>query len=171
MTSHSKRIALGGGDFQVAARPRGEPWLRTDLQHLHDQGIRLVASLLTEAENRELALQREAELAREVGLEFLSFPILDRSVPPDRTRFEQFASDLFLRINSGISAHIHCRAGLGRAPLLGCAILVQSGLTREQAWELLAAQKVPDTDEQRAWVRNKGMSLDDALRALGSDQI
>jgi hypothetical protein len=44
-------------------------------------GVDLVISLLEREEVSDLGLQREAELCRASGIEFVSFPIPDRGVP------------------------------------------------------------------------------------------
>jgi hypothetical protein len=41
-----------------------------------------VVSLLTPGEAPDLDLQEEALYCRRAGLEFISYPIIDRSVPP-----------------------------------------------------------------------------------------
>lgn len=128
--------------------------------------------MLTDQENVELGLAEEGSLSRAVGLDFYSFPIVDRSVPPSRGDFEEFASQILGVVSKGGRGILHCRAGLGRAPLLGCAVLVQNGVEADVAWNMIQnsrGQPVPDTDEQKAWIKKSGVavvSLDDALSKL-----
>jgi hypothetical protein len=63
------------------ARPRAEDWLETEVAEWKTFDIDVVASLLGPAEVFELGLQREAEVCRSRGLDFISFPIPDRGVP------------------------------------------------------------------------------------------
>ena len=138
---------------------------------LREEGFTLVVSLLTPAENVELRLQTEAAQCIAQGLEFRSYPIPDRTTPINRRGFDLFASEILGHIREGGKGFFHCRAGLGRAPLLGCVLLVKTGIPAEQAWKLLEesrGQPVPDTKEQRRWVQSSGpgLSLDEALGHL-----
>lgn len=171
MKDFSKYIKVGRGDFVVSPRPRGGDWLETDLQSLKRQGFTMVASLLTKAESEELALSEEARLCQVNGLLFKGFPIVDRSVPANRQAFDGFAFDVLKHLSEGGRGFFHCRAGLGRAPLLGCSVLVKQGWSPSKAWEHLEevrGQPVPDTAEQKTWIEGEteALSLDDALSKL-----
>lgn len=63
------------------ARPRADDWLEVDIVEWKMAGVDLVISLLEREEVSDLGLQREAELCRASGIEFVSFPIPDRGVP------------------------------------------------------------------------------------------
>lgn len=160
-------IAVGSGGFRIHPKPRGGEWLESDLQTFRADGIQILVSLLTASETEELRLAQESQLCAEVGLEFMSFPIPDRQVPAFRESFQEFVESLASRLTAGQYAVFHCRAGLGRAPLLGCAVLVHTGTPPIQAWELIAqwrGQDVPDTEEQRNWISDGGgMTFEDAL--------
>jgi hypothetical protein len=69
------------GRLAIMARPRAGDWLDDEISGWRFQGIDTVTTLLEEEEVSELGLQREAGLCRELGMEFLSFPIPDRGVP------------------------------------------------------------------------------------------
>jgi protein-tyrosine phosphatase len=127
---------------------------------LRDLGFGMIVSLLTEGEVVELELREAQALCQDLGLQFWSYPIQDRTVPADRTSFGGFTDQVFERISlQGGRAYCHCRAGLGRAPLLGCSLLVRGGLTSSDGWTLLSAKRgqlVPETTEQREWVQPPG---------------
>jgi protein-tyrosine phosphatase len=167
-----QHIESGLGHFRISPKPRGGDWLEVDLQAMKREGFTFVVSLLTTEENQELDLVDEESLCRKNGLDFYSFPIVDRSVPRNRKDFEAFATHLLARIREGDRGVFHCRAGLGRAPLLGCTIMLKDGVHADQAWKMLAAarrQSVPDTETQKAWVRgpqDSATSLDDAFAKL-----
>lgn len=150
-------VVLGRGSFAIGPRPRGGSWLLSDLAALRRLGFGLVVSLLTDPEAEELFLTREAQSCDQLGLQYLSYPIPDRTVPADRGAFGRFADQVFERISHcGGQAYCHCQAGLGRAPLLGCALLVRAGMTTGDSWALLSEKRghrVPETREQREWVR------------------
>lgn len=160
------RIQLGRGSLKVCSRPRGGDWLVQELERFRASGVTDLVSLLTAGENRELGLTHEAELSLEMGFRFTSFPIVDRSVPEDRKSFLALAQTLADRIEEGGHALLHCRAGLGRAPLLAVAILTRSGNAVEDAWSMLEQHRgrgVPDTAEQKGWLGTCD-SLEEALR-------
>lgn len=66
---------VGAGDLSTMTRPGGGDWLADELHGLAATGVDVLVSLLTDAENTELGLEREAELAQEAGLAFLRLPM------------------------------------------------------------------------------------------------
>lgn len=127
MQRNGQLIEIGKGCFKIIPKPRGGDWLETDLQHLKSEGFTFVVSLLTGPEILELDLVNEESLCKALQLEFYSYPIIDRATPRDRTTFEDFAIQILSNLNNGGRGVFHCRAGLGRAPLLGCTVMVQAG--------------------------------------------
>ena len=165
----SSLIQVGAGGFVVASRPRGGDCLREDLHSLANQGFTIIVSLLTEPEVEELSLKSEANLCQQLGLDFRSFPIPDRCLPASRSSFGEFADEISQILASGGRGFFHCRAGIGRAPLLGCQILVNNGSNVGEAWQMLErhrGQEIPDTAEQRGWVKSKGQQPLDLFEAL-----
>lgn len=65
----------------IIPRPRGGDWLEEEIRSLKGQGVDVLVSLLTPDEMAELALVKEAAACESLGIQFLSFPINDRSVP------------------------------------------------------------------------------------------
>jgi hypothetical protein len=61
--------------------PRGRDWLEDEIRAWRSAGLNAVVSLLTPDEMDDLGLQREGEVCQKNALEFLSLPIIDRSVP------------------------------------------------------------------------------------------
>ena len=139
----------------IITRPRGGDWLSDELSALKREGVGVVVSCLTDAEEHELGLAHEAQVAREQGLRFVRVPIEDRGTPANTNAFARLVDGLVADRASGRRIAVHCRQGLGRAPLVAASILVSSGTPADDAWTLIAArrqQTVPDTDEQREWV-------------------
>jgi protein-tyrosine phosphatase len=137
------------------ARPRADEWLETEVQEWRNSGVDVVVSLLEQDEVSELGLQREAELCRFSGIDFISFPIPDRGLPKSREETSQIAHLLASGLGSGRSIAIHCRAGIGRSSVIAACALVCSGLEAEDALARISASRgliVPDTDDQRDWV-------------------
>jgi len=138
----------------IMPRPRGGDWLEDEVRSLREQGVDVVASLLTADEVEELRLEQEPALCRAAGLEFLSFPVEDRSVPSSAQDASRFALALHQRAAQGNSVVIHCRGGIGRSALVAALVLAAHGIPAEEAFEQVAEARgcaVPDTPEQRAW--------------------
>jgi protein-tyrosine phosphatase len=139
----------------IAARPRGGDWLADDIQALSSAGVEVLVSTLTADERAELGLADEESIVQTEGLDFVWFPIEDRSVPASA----QAAAELIERVREdlvqGKVVAIHCRSGIGRSSLLSAAVLAASGLDVRDAFQQIEAARglaVPDTAEQRAWV-------------------
>lgn len=143
------------GKLAIVPRPRGGDWLEDDLAALRRQGIDVLVSLLTSAETEEIGLAKEEGAARAAGLLFRSFPVVDRSVPGDRSAFTGLAAELLAHLQAGQSVAVHCRMGIGRASLLAASVLTAAGVAPGAAWERVQEARgtaVPDTDAQRAWL-------------------
>jgi protein-tyrosine phosphatase len=146
---------LTTGRVSIMARPRGGDWLSDEIKALYESGVNVLVSLLTSAEIGELDLVEEAALCREQGINYVNFPILDRSVPQFSSQtfalLEQLQSDL----SKGKHIAIHCRQGIGRSALIAASVLVLSGFAPDRAFDLLSKARgytVPETEEQRAWI-------------------
>ncbi|WP_410052595.1 protein-tyrosine phosphatase family protein [Bradyrhizobium sp. SZCCHNS3016] len=107
------------------------------------------------AEVHDLGLQREAALCQSHGMAFLSFPVPDRGLPESRSVALRLAHDLAARLTDGQTVLIHCRAGIGRSAVITAGVMIRLGVDATEALGRIAAARsvrVPDTDEQRAWV-------------------
>lgn len=141
----------------ISSRPRGEDWLEDEMADLRRQGVNLVVSCLTRPEEREIGLIDEEQAAQRLGLTFIRSPMEDRTTPADVVGFEKIINRLLAERHSGRKVAIHCRQGLGRAPLVAASLLVRSGMKSDAAWSLIAERRqrdIPDTEEQREWVRS-----------------
>jgi protein-tyrosine phosphatase len=143
------------GPLAIMPRPRAGEWLEEELAALKREGVAVVLSLLTAAEEMVLDLTREEELCRSVGLEFRSFPIADRGLPSSYAVVRQFLEALGSACAQGEGIAIHCRAGIGRSALMAACLLVDAGCEPSAALERIGSARgwqIPDTAEQRAWV-------------------
>ena len=77
-------IEAGSCRLAILPRPRGWDWLPDDIAAARRDGVDVIVSALTEAENHELGLTEEAQYCKESAIEFLSFPIEDRSLPDSK---------------------------------------------------------------------------------------
>jgi len=143
------------GRLAILPRPRGREWLEEEIRSWQRTGLGVIVSLLTNDEIAELGLAEEARLCQAYGLQFLSFPIVDRSVPSSRAATLDFVKRLETALADGKSLAIHCRQGVGRSALMAACLLVLSGVDPETALQHVSAARgcpVPETSEQRQWV-------------------
>jgi protein-tyrosine phosphatase len=147
------------------ARPRGGEDLEDEVTALAGLQVALVVSLLEPSEVRELELRAEQAQCEARGLSFISFPVPDRGVPQSAQAFIALAHMLRSRLRAGAGVAIHCRAGIGRSGLLAGSVLVAMGRSPNEALAITAAArgvKVPDTQEQEAWLHTHARLLQSA---------
>jgi protein-tyrosine phosphatase len=143
------------GRLAIMPRPRGGDWLQDEVAGWSKAGVNVVVSLMTPDEVANFDLSREISLSNAAGIEFVEFPIVDRGIPASREAAVELTIELARRLVDGKNVAIHCRQGLGRAPLLAIAILVQAGLDFPTAKEHVRQARgcpVPETREQDAWL-------------------
>ena len=153
------------GRLAILPRPRGGDWLADEVRSWKKAGINIVVSLLTPDETSDLELTQESKLVHVDGLEFLSFPIVDRSVPGSQGKALEFVRKLGNALDQGKHVGIHCRQGIGRSAVIAASLLVLSGLDPEIAFQRVSDARgvsVPETPEQREWV----ITLSQAVAAL-----
>jgi len=139
----------------IVPRPRGGDWLDDEMAALRAAGVGVVVSMLEESEAAELGLKEEGAAARGANIEFVRFPILDRGVPSDTRRFEDFLATLEWFIEAGKRVGVHCRACIGRSSVVAGSLLIRSGMPASEVWRAITDARgfpVPDTQEQREWV-------------------
>lgn len=86
-------------------------------------------TLLESPEVQELELLEEQALCEKLGIEFLSFPISDRSVPSSLREAKTLVAGLVAKVQSGVGVGVHCRAGIGRSGLVAGCVLLQLGVS------------------------------------------
>jgi len=143
------------GKLALAARPRGDDWLEDEIAGWQREGVDTVFSLLTSQEEEDLGLSNEARHIKARGMQFVSFPILDREVPGSDTKAAAVLEKLDADLLSGRNVVVHCRQGIGRTGLMAAGLLVMKGLTPEAAVKSLGAARgipIPETAAQRRWI-------------------
>jgi protein-tyrosine phosphatase len=152
----------GPGRLAIAPRPRGGDWLEDEISALAREGVQVVVSALTAEEITELDLADEGKLCETQGIEYVAFPIQDRGVPSSPVRTAALVRRLEAKLVEGKMVAIHCRQGVGRSALVAACLLVALGLNPDTAFERIRVARgceVPDTDEQREWVRRFAREL------------
>jgi len=153
-----------GPPLGIMPHPRGGEWLEDEISSLRNQGVDVLVSLLTVDEVKELGLADEAAACRTLGIQFRSFPILDRSVPDSTPAALDFVRHLSQLRLDGKTVVIHCRAGIGPSSIVAGAVLTLEDATPTAALEMIAAARgchVPDTAEQVAWVQGVLAAISD----------
>jgi protein-tyrosine phosphatase len=139
----------------IVMRPYGEEHLQGELRSMKQGGIETLVSMLEPLEAQWLGLGEEESTARQVGLEFLSYPIADTHVPGDVVSFRDFAADLAHRLKTGEAIGVHCRGCIGRATVASACALIHLGWDPRDALDAIREVRgvwVPDTPEQEAWI-------------------
>lgn len=143
--------------FAIVARPEGGDRLRDDLAALKAGGIDILVTFLPADEAEYLGLSDEAKLAADTGLEFISWPILDRTVPDDLPGFRALVQRLAGEVRAGKRVGAHCRGCIGRSTVLIASLMIALGSDAETALAQIEEARgfqVPDTPEQCAWILN-----------------
>lgn len=139
----------------IVARPRGGDWLKEDLSKLKQGGIEVLVSLLTPEETVDLCLTAEGKLANRAGIEFISYPIPDRTTPTNEESFRNLIARLAAAVGIGKRVGAHCRGCIGRATVTTAAVLIQLGVSPAEALAMIEETRgcsVPDTIEQLNWI-------------------
>lgn len=140
----------------IMARPRGNDWLEDEVNHLKNNGVDILVSLLEKSEIIELGLEYEGKHCLAQNITYVNFPIKDRDVPQDKKELEKLINSVVSKINEGKSTVIHCRMGIGRASIIASSILLNFGFTVSEIIEkitLVRGLKIPDTEEQLKWLK------------------
>lgn len=139
----------------IVPRPRGGEWLEDEMRRMRRNGIDTVVSMLEPEEADWLGLAKEKAAAERAGMQFLSYPIPDVSVPPDPPEFRKFINGLVERLKSGEAIGVHCRGCIGRSTVVTACALIHLGEDPESALRDIEEERgcpVPDTYEQREWI-------------------
>ena len=150
---------IGETGLAIVMRPRGDDWLRDELSRVKHAGIQTIVSTLEAWEARELGLAHERALAEDLGLQFLAYPIPDRTTPGYREEFDRFVENLAERLRRGEKIGVHCRGCIGRSTVVTASALIRMGWPAEQALHAIERARgcsVPDTEEQRDWILDYG---------------
>jgi protein-tyrosine phosphatase len=160
--------SLANGRLAIMPRPRGGDWLEDEVRAWRSAGVDVIVSLLTSDEIDALDLGEEEPLCQAQGLQFLSFPIIDRSVPTSKPAVLALVTKIVNLLAEHKSIAIHCRQGIGRAGLIVACVLVYSGFDLEAAVQRISSARccdVPETSEQRRWIAQFASEL--ASRGMG----
>lgn len=149
----------------IIARPRGNEWLEEEIIAFKKQQVTLIVSLLESHEITELGLRQEKHLCEKYNIQFINFPIPDRSIPPKGRQTEEFIHQLS---ENKTKLVIHCRMGIGRSSIIAASLLLQN----QKAIEIIPhishirGLNVPDTAEQLQWLKDREKLLHKPIHHL-----
>jgi protein-tyrosine phosphatase len=147
-----------GSKIGIMPRPRGNDWLEEEIIQLKKQNVGILVSLLEQQEINELGLKKQEPLCGKHDLEYANFPIVDRGVPDKNAKIDSLIDQLLKKIQGGNSVVIHCRMGIGRSSIVAACVLLKTGFKTDQILQKITTArglKVPDTDMQVQWIKNK----------------
>jgi protein-tyrosine phosphatase len=75
---------------------------------------------------------------------------------PDIEELRRTSSDVARLIQQGEIVYVHCRAGIQRAPLVACAVLMQMGWSLTDAYRVVSSRRAATTisEEQLVVLRH-----------------
>lgn len=150
-----------GAKLGIMPRPRGGDWLEEEIVKFKKQNIGTWVSLLEQHEINELDLRNQQTLCSKHELEYINFPIVDRSIPEKGSKIDSLIDALYKKTKTGNSVVIHCRMGIGRSSIIAGCILLKAGFKTDQILQKITAArglKVPDTDQQVQWLKSREKS-------------
>lgn len=118
-------------------------------------GASVLVCLLEPDELTMLNIPRLPDAAREMGFEFVAFPIRDVSVPDSIDALRDLVVRMLEAAASGKTVVIHCRGGLGRSGLVAACCLAALGVDDDQAMAVVRATRegTIETTAQEQMVR------------------
>jgi protein-tyrosine phosphatase len=108
----------------------------------------------------DLRADTESSRSWPPGVRTLHCPIVEFETPALSTLGE-VSQQIATLIDSGETVFVHCRAGVQRAPLVGCAVLMQMGWSLPDSFQLVKARRamVAMSEGQLALLRELERSL------------
>ena len=150
------------GNLGMMARPRGNDWLEDEIIKLKQFGVTTIVSLLESDEILELEIEKEKEFCEKWKLDFINYPIGDRTIPKNESTFIELILKIDRELKKNQKIVIHCRMGIGRTSIVAAGILIKNGTPAELVFDNLTEKRtlsVPDTEQQKQWILNMSDKL------------
>lgn len=115
--------------------PRWDRDLAIDLSVIQGWGAALMITLMEQHELDAVGVPNLGHAAEAHGIEWWHLPIRDLYAPDGRFRglWKAGGPQVIARLDAGEHILIHCRGGLGRTGVVAAQILIESGMSIEQA--------------------------------------
>ena len=123
----------------------GGSFRRAQVKHLKERGVTAVVDC------REEALDDVEALTR-AGIRFLHLPALDRYAMT-YDQLHEGVDWVLDNLDRGGKAFVHCEHGVGRGPLMGCAVLITQGYSAPEALRIVRSgrwQAAPNDRQLKA---------------------
>ena len=134
--------------------PKGS--LDTHLEDLSKIGIKIIYCLINYEEQRKLNLINYSEKTKHLGIEFISLPITDQSIPdPNLTiKLKRILDEMVMNFKKNKTFLIHCKAGLGRTGMITALLLKKFNFTSSEAIKTVRNKKPGsiETKDQEKYV-------------------
>lgn len=145
----ARRAAMAAASKRI---DRVEPWLHVGGALPPDDYERLRAAGVTHIVDLREDHEVDADLDRlgALGIERKQVPVPNRQAPST----DQVLEVLDWLPENGASVYVHCQGGFGRAGTMTVGLLVQRGLTVEEAERTVRAARpeISINEAQRAWL-------------------
>jgi len=151
---------IGNGSLHVMAAPKARQ-LHNHIRFLKMNGITKVLCLMEPDEMERVNIGAEEQTCLHEGIKYENFPIVDHSVT-ERDRLQAMLKRVLEEIRAGENLVVHCFAGIGRTGIVSCGLLIEDGMTAEEAIDLVSEKrhlKVPETSEQTQFVKDYADAL------------
>jgi protein-tyrosine phosphatase len=127
-------MTLCPGRKDIGRTARYDRNLKMDLSRIRSKHeVDVVVVLIQDFEFEELKIQPYFEVADELGLEVVWFPITDGFIPKSIRRTRALINHIIRDLRYGSNVLVHCKAGLGRAGTIVSCVLVGLGYTHDNA--------------------------------------
>ena len=130
--------------------------LDLDLLAIRDWGATVIVNLMEDHEMAEFGVT-DTPSRIPSGIEYLCMPIPDFGVPGPgwEAQWDGRGPGLHARLAAGEAILLHCKGGLGRTGMVAARLLVESGLSPDEAITAVRAARpgTIETAEQEAYVR------------------
>lgn len=106
-------------------------------------GAAMIVSLIEEHEFGELEIEALPERVAQLGMQWRHLPICDNQ-PPARifnALWPTVGAEIITLLKAGQRVFLHCKGGLGRTGTVAACLLIESGISPEEAVKRVRAAR------------------------------